>query len=1165
MKIHALFHMQTAGRWSLFLLLSLVFGGWLLGGQSAPVRAAGTNCITSGPAGGAYTITPCITAPADGSTVSGLVTVSANYTTTGANPGVAKLIFYLNGSYLLTDFQSPYSYVLPTTKWVDGTYVLAVSALMKDGFVSQLSSITITFNNGITTPPVNTNTFTPASGTTPVPGQPFVVAAAGDGADGAIYAGSVASLISSWNPNLFLYLGDVYEKGSPAEFFNWYGTPGTLFGNFYSITNPVVGNHEYENGIAPGYFDFWNNIPSYYSYDTAGWHFIALNSNCSLLRICASGQNEYQWLQNDLATHPNACTIAYYHHPVFNVGPEGYTTTMKDIWSLLAQYGVTIVLNGHDHNYQRWIPLDGNGNPSSSGITEFVVGSGGHGIQTFVTTDSRLVVGYDTSPNSFGALQMQLNPEGVGYQFINYQGALLDSGTIPCHGTSPDTIAPTTPTNLAASSTSSFEVDLSWTSSTDNVGVAGYDIYRNGEFLTSIGPLTKYNDLDLAPGTTYGYQIRARDGAGNTSSLSNTATVTTSAMLFSDGFESGDLSLWTNASNLSVQQQAVYDGSYAARETSNGTVKTYATKTLSTTQMELYYSTAFKIISKSSSTSAYLQRFRTSANGSILGLLITSNGKLAFRNFVNSSTNSNGPVVSTGFWHQVETHLRINGTSSLVEVWLDGAQIPALSQTVSLGTNPIGILELGDSTASDTYDIALDDVRANTSFIAIPDLQPPTVPTGLTATATAPDSVSLSWNASADNVGVTGYDVYRNGSLLTMLGAVTSYTDITVSPSFTYEYQVDARDAAGNSSGLSSSATVTAPADTIPPTVSLTAPISGATVSGNVAVSADASDNVSVDHVNFLINGSIIDTEYVAPYAFIWDSTTVANGTVIITAQAVDSSSNSTTSTEVPVTVNNPSSGTPTSTPTVNFTPTNTTTPTLTATANFTPTNTTTPTLTATANFTPTNTATPTLTPTVTNAPTASATSSALLFSDGFENGNLSLWSGSTNLAIQQQQVYSGLYAARATSSGKAASYAYLTLNTPQTNLYYSLWFKVLSQGTTSAYLQRFRTSTNTAIGGLLIASGGKLSYRNDVTNSTVSSSTVVTQNVWHRLETHLSINGTSSLIEVWLDGTQISALSRTDNFGTASIGRIHLGDFQSSDVYDIALDEVKIGADFIP
>lgn len=102
---------------------------------------------------------------------------------------------------------------------------------------------------------MNYTPYAPAS-----PAQLFVVAATGDGASGE--APAVADEIATRDPSMMLYLGDVYEKGTYTEFSNWYGTPTTYFGKFRSITNPVIGNHEYENGVAPGYFEYWNMDPS---------------------------------------------------------------------------------------------------------------------------------------------------------------------------------------------------------------------------------------------------------------------------------------------------------------------------------------------------------------------------------------------------------------------------------------------------------------------------------------------------------------------------------------------------------------------------------------------------------------------------------------------------------------------------------------------------------------------------------------------------------------------------------------------------------------------------------------------------------------------------------------------------------------------------------------
>jgi hypothetical protein len=490
-----------------------------------------TGCATSSPSSGAYTATVCFTAPANGASLSGNVAVTATVSVTGTNPGVQRMVFYLNGSYLLTDYQSAYAFTLPTPNWVDGSYTLSVEALMRDGFTTQQAGITVQFNNGVTTPPVNKNTFQPTSGTTPGSGQPFVVAAGGDGASGETSATNVVNLLKTINPNLFLYLGDVYEKGSPAEFYNWYGTAGSNFSAFRSITDPTIGNHEYSNSSGgAGYFNYWDNIPNYYSYDAGGWHFVSLNSNSSHIGVDSSSA-QYQWLASDLAAHAQTCTIVYYHHPLYNIGAEGPTTAMAAIWSLMAQDGVSIVLNGHDHDYQRWTPLDGGGNPNPNGITEFVVGTAGHGLQNFITTDSRVVYSNDTNPTAFGVLKLVLNPSGASFYYINTSGAILDSGVVPCSKSGADTQPPSVPGNFSASAASATQVNLSWSASTDNVGVAGYTIYRNSNAIATVpGSSLSYSDTTAQPNTTYSYAIDAFDSAGNHSAQTSPVSVTTPAM-----------------------------------------------------------------------------------------------------------------------------------------------------------------------------------------------------------------------------------------------------------------------------------------------------------------------------------------------------------------------------------------------------------------------------------------------------------------------------------------------------------------------------------------------------------------------------------------------------------------------------------------------------------
>ena len=225
------------------VLLTVV---WVRPASSGPAMQSG--CTTSGPASGEFTVTLCFVDPEDWGELVGAEIITISAQPSGSAPGIRRMVFHLAGEYLLTDFASPYTFILPTDRFVDGSYLFEVEALMRDGFTTDRTAINVVFNNGVTEPPTSNRTFIPRTGTTPPPGRPFVVAAVGDGAGGRPEAGDVTDLIASWSPNIILYLGDVYEKGTLTEFYNWYGTPDRFYGRFRSITNPSIGNHEYEGG-----------------------------------------------------------------------------------------------------------------------------------------------------------------------------------------------------------------------------------------------------------------------------------------------------------------------------------------------------------------------------------------------------------------------------------------------------------------------------------------------------------------------------------------------------------------------------------------------------------------------------------------------------------------------------------------------------------------------------------------------------------------------------------------------------------------------------------------------------------------------------------------------------------------------------------------------------
>jgi parallel beta-helix repeat protein len=389
----------------------------------------------------------------------------------------------------------------------------------------------------------------------------------------------------------------------------------------------------------------------------------------------------------------------------------------------------------------------------------------------------------------------------------NRVGAINDLGTGTIFGA--DSVPPTAPQSLTADPFYKTQVDLAWTASTDSVGVTGYEIWRDGALLQALGVQTAYSDTTVAPGSTHSYQVRARDGAGNFSGFSNTVSATTPASgpFFHDGFETGDFSKWTQNNGLVVQQANVHTGANAAQAASDGSAGASAYRTLVPTETNLYYAVRFKVLGQSANIN--LMRVRsTSSAAALVTLYVTTTNRIGLRNDVGGVATTSTAVASPGVWHTAQLHVRVDGGSSLTEVWLDGVSVPQLSLSgIDLGSNPIGRIELGDPSPSGSIDVALDEVAYDRGFL--PDVADPTAPTGLAASSPSGFEVDLTWNAGGDDVGITGYDIYRNDSLVGSVGAVTSYADTTVSPLTSYTYKVVAKDAAGHASPPSGNAFVT--------------------------------------------------------------------------------------------------------------------------------------------------------------------------------------------------------------------------------------------------------------------------------------------------------------------------------------------------------------------
>jgi hypothetical protein len=256
-------------------------------------RLATSGPVTIGSSTSSDTTPPSValTTPADGSTVSGSVQLAA---TASDDVGVVKVEFLVNGSLVATDTSAPYTATWDSATALNGKAQLAARAWDAAG---------------------NTTSFTVKVS---VQNDPILLAA------GDQHAGcssdtddQTAAIVARYPGAAVAALGDLAGDSSTAADWPCYDAS---WGAFKARTRPAIGNHEYDYGPAP-YFSYWGAAagdPSkgYYSYDLGAWHVVVLNANCSEVS-CAAGSPQEQWLRQDLAAHSRACTLAYWHQPLF--------------------------------------------------------------------------------------------------------------------------------------------------------------------------------------------------------------------------------------------------------------------------------------------------------------------------------------------------------------------------------------------------------------------------------------------------------------------------------------------------------------------------------------------------------------------------------------------------------------------------------------------------------------------------------------------------------------------------------------------------------------------------------------------------------------------------------------------------------------------------------
>jgi len=263
-----------------------------------------------------------------------------------------------------------------------------------------------------------------------------ILVGAGDIADCRDLSGAEATAkLLEQVPGTVMAVGDLaYPDGSKENFACYDQT----WGRVKSRTRPAPGNHEFHSAAATPYFEYFgaaagDSRTGYYSYELGTWHIVVLNSECADVGGCDAGSPQERWLRADLSAHPAACTLAYWHKPLFSSGGvHGNDLTVKALWQALYDANADVVINGHDHDYERFAPQNPDGVADNArGIREFVVGTGGKNLRPFGAPAANSEI---RSLEAFGVLKLTLRPGGYDWQFLPQAGkAFADSGSASCH------------------------------------------------------------------------------------------------------------------------------------------------------------------------------------------------------------------------------------------------------------------------------------------------------------------------------------------------------------------------------------------------------------------------------------------------------------------------------------------------------------------------------------------------------------------------------------------------------------------------------------------------------------------------------------------------------------------------------------------------------------
>jgi len=863
--------------------------------------------------------TVALTAPTTNAAVAGTVTVSA---TASDNVGVVGVQFLLDGATLNNeDTTSPYSISWNTTTASNGLHTLSARARDAAGNLST-SSIAVTVDNQAPT--------------------------------GTIVINNDAAATNSTTVTLALSASDALSGVTQMRFSN----NGTSFSTAEAFATTKTWTLTTGAGTKTVYVQFRDGAGNWSSAftDTIVLDTTAPTITAVTATNITSNSVTITWTTNESATSKvdYGLTTSY-----------GSTTALDSTLVTAHSVVLTGLAPNTTYNY-RVRSIDAAGNERLGGNTTFrtAVGpdvtapSAPTGLTATPISSSQINLSWTASTDNVGVTGYQVFRDGVQIATTtatNYSSTGLVPSTpyaftvkafdaannvsgpsATANATTlapPDTIAPSVPTGLTATAVSPTQINLSWTASTDNVGVTGYQVFRDGVQIATT-TATNYSSIGLAPSTPYAFTVKAVDAANNVSGPSTTANATTQADTVAPSTPTGLTATAVSSSQINLSWTASTDNVAVTgyQVFRNGVqIATTATTSYSSTGLapSTLYSYAIKAVDGAGNASA----LSASANATTL-----SNTQVVGLQASYAFDETSGTSTSDASGHGIAGTL--NGATFAAGKNGNAISLDGVSAYVSLG-NPVALQQTGSMTISawiNSSSFPVDDAaivsKRNGSEIGFQldttvDKGPRTISFKLTnssggqmfrygATALQPNTwyyVTGVYNATTQTL-----DVYLNGVLDNgqLQGTVTasqqnSTANVTIgrrSGNTGYEFAGRIDDVRIYSRALTQAeiqadmaAPVGAAGPTAPPAVHLDGPADGAVVSDLVVLEADATDDVGVAGVQFFVDGVATGSEVTTgPYTLTWDTRTASNGAHTITAQARDTGGLTTMS--APITVN---------------------------------------------------------------------------------------------------------------------------------------------------------------------------------------------------------------------------------------------------------------------